>query len=71
MELPAVVLEVDRLFAGQKLHDNAQTVLEQTAGLGLRQSDHGGIGRQGARAGAEHHPPAGQMVEQHDPFRDP
>ena len=71
LQLPAVVFEIDRLLAGEQLHDHAEAVFQQAAGLGLRQADHGGIGRQGAGAGAEHDPAAGQVVEQHDPLRHP
>ena len=70
-QVPAVVLEGDRLFGGEQPHDDVQALFQQWPGLGLRQADHDAVRRQRARAQAEHHTAAGQVVELHDALGHP
>ena len=70
-QIPAIVLERDRLVAGEKLRDDAHPVFQQPAGLALLQADHDAVGRQRARTETEHGTPLSQMVEQHDAFGHP
>ena len=70
-QVPSLVFERDGLVVGEQPGDNADPVFQQPAGLARLQPDHDAVGRQRARAEAEHHPPARQMVEQHDALRDP
>jgi hypothetical protein len=70
-QIPTIVFERDRLIAGQKLRNNVEPVFEEAARLALLQANHHAVGRQRARAEAEHDPPAGQMVEQNDALGDP
>ena len=70
-QVPAVVLERDGFVAGEQLGDDAEPVFQKPARLALLQSDHDAVGRQRARAEAEHRPSARQMVKQHDALRHP
>ena len=70
-QIPAIVLERDRLVAGEELRDDAHPVFQKPAGLALLQADHDAVGRQRARAETEHGTPLSQMVEQHDAFSYP
>ena len=70
-QVPAVVLERDRLIVTQQAHDDVGALREQLAGLALVEGDHGRIGRQRTRAEAEHEPTAGEMVEEDGSLGDP
>ena len=70
-QVPAVVLERDRLVVAQQAHDDVRSVREQLAGLALVEGDHGRIGGQRTRTEAEHEPTAGEMVEEDGSLGDP
>ena len=70
-QLPAVVLEIDRLLAAQQAHDDVQALFQQQARPRLTEANHRAVGRQGPRAYAQHRPSARQMIEHHDAFGDP
>ena len=49
----------------EQRQDRLERFLHHPALLDRIDTHHVGVGRQGARAGAEHHPPAGQVIQQH------
>ena len=70
-QIPTMVLECHRLISCQQPHDDVKALLEELTRLGLREPDHDAVRRQRAWSGTEHRAPAGQVIEQHDAFRDP
>ena len=59
------------LVAAQQVHDGVHALVQHAALLGGLDADHVGVGRQGARADAEHEPAPGLVVELHDAVRRP
>ena len=70
-QLPAFVLEIDRLVAFEQLHDDAEALFQQSPCVGLLDADHRPVGRQRAWSNSEHDSAAREVVEQDYALGDP
>lgn len=69
-QLKPVALAGDGLGLGEKAFDDGERLVHHLALPGGINAQHVGVGNQGARADAEHHAPARQVVEQDEAVGD-